>query len=424
MSKRLKAGFAEVVITPPVGCRLAGYADRTTSSTGILDELYAKAMVLESGGAKLVLVVCDLLGLSRSITAAIRRRIGTDLGIDARNIMVTTTHTHCGPDLTRLDDTQIDYLISQVTGSVRYAAGDLTEAEIGFASGSCMTGVNRRNPDAHRSPYFLYSHPDGHMDTTVMVMSVRDLNGRVLGTLVNYACHPVVLGSEELNMSKDFIHFTCELLKNAFGEDTVPMYLQGCCGNVNPRWIYDDATKRPVPPARFPESLAERLAETRRLGYILGGEALKTAASITRYVSEVDLGAAVRTLTLPVRKDLPEHLWERVPPAERASHTKYSWLADEIAKSASTVFTEVQTCRIGEAMLVGLPGEVFVEYQQELRQKIDSPFVFVSELANDCVDYIPTPEAFIEGGYEPTDAYFAPEAGSLMIEKVLESMRA
>ena len=84
MNSGLKAGFAEVVITPPVGCRLAGYSARTLPSTGVLDDLYAKVMVLENGVSKLVLVVCDVLGFSGSIVRSIRGRIESDIGSNSR----------------------------------------------------------------------------------------------------------------------------------------------------------------------------------------------------------------------------------------------------------------------------------------------------------------------------------------------------
>jgi hypothetical protein len=72
--------------------------------------------------------------------------------------------------------------------------------------------------------------------------------------------------------------------------------------------------------------------------------------------------------------------------------------------------------RIGDALVVGLPGEVFVEYQIEIRRRLAPRPVFVASMANDDVDYICTPRAFQEGGYEPRVSYFAPEAGDLLVE--------
>ena len=73
--KTLKAGMAKIVITPPVGTQLAGYAGRTAPSTGVIDNLYAKAMVLGDGEERLALVVCDIIGLGIDMVSEIRDTI-------------------------------------------------------------------------------------------------------------------------------------------------------------------------------------------------------------------------------------------------------------------------------------------------------------------------------------------------------------
>ena len=77
--------------------------------------------------------------------------------------------------------------------------------------------------------------------------------------------------------------------------------------------------------------------------------------------------------------------------------------------------------RVGDALLIGLPGEVFVEYQIELREKLPGHPVFVSELAGDSIGYLPTPAAVKEGGYEPTATYATPEAGSALVTAALNA---
>ncbi len=71
----LNAGMAKAVITPPVGTTLCGYAGRNEPSTGVFDELYAKALVLDDGDPRLALVVCDLIGLSKEMVCRMRAAI-------------------------------------------------------------------------------------------------------------------------------------------------------------------------------------------------------------------------------------------------------------------------------------------------------------------------------------------------------------
>ncbi|HET6486203.1 MAG TPA: neutral/alkaline non-lysosomal ceramidase N-terminal domain-containing protein [Spirochaetia bacterium] len=417
--KGLKAGLSEVVITPPVGVRLSGYADRTGPSTGILDELYAKALVLDNGERRLALVVCDVLGLSRSICEAIRDRVQGRTGIDGSDVLVAATHTHCGPDIDRLPEASLDHLVAQAGGAVWAASRSLREANLGFGEGTCLAGVSRRNPRSPRVPYHLYSYPQGTMDPRVLVMTVRGAQGERLGAVVNYPCHPVTLGWEEMNLSKDFVEYTCAVLKGAWGPDAVPIFLQGCAANVNPRWVYDKPDADPILPPDWPQALEDRLRETRRLGHLLGGEALKAAETNTRYEAAVVLDARRVEVELPARSDLDlSDDAEESRPAGR-----YPGLRNRLRAQPRGFTTEVQVLRMGDAFLIGLPGEVFVEYQIELRETLAGHRVFVSELAGDSIGYLPTPAAVIEGGYEPTATYAVPEAGAALVQAALRAAR-
>ena len=96
MSEKLYAGSAEVVITPPLGVSMAGYYhDRRADD--VLDDLYARALVVQSGETAAALVVCDLIGLDRADTLEARAMIEERVGIPPTQVMICCTHTHTGP---------------------------------------------------------------------------------------------------------------------------------------------------------------------------------------------------------------------------------------------------------------------------------------------------------------------------------------
>ncbi len=198
------------------------------------------------------------------------------------------------------------------------------------------------------------------------------------------------------------------------------MFLQGCAGNVNPRWVYDRPEADPAPDPDWPEGLEERLRETRRLGRMLGGAALAAAESITRYERDVTLDARLVEVRLPL-SPAPDDT--DGPPKPRPA-TRYPCRAERFERDPESIATTVQVLRVGPSYLVGLPGEIFVEYQIELRRKIASPFVFVSGLAGDYVGYVSTPAAFEEGGYEPTATFVTPPAGGILVAAVLDAVRS
>jgi neutral ceramidase len=420
----LKAGMAKVVVTPPVGTQLAGYAGRTDPSTGVSDDLYAKALVLDDGNERLALVVCDLIGFGIDMVNDMRDVIQQRSGIKPDNTMITCTHTHTGPNLRAAENAYVEGLKFHIAGAVAAAASKMQEARIGANKGECLTGANRRNPDSPSGPYNLYKYPEGTMDPTVMVLRVEDTSGNMIGVMTNYAGHPVGWGHKELGISRDYPGFALTVLEKVWGDDIVVIFLQGCCGNLNLNWIWDRPEESPMPPRRLPEEFEPRLKEVRRLGHILGGETLKTAEYITDFVSDVTLKGARKDVKVRIREDLPERMQERVdtirqekkPPQQGKRGSVY----DAIVAGRGTITTEVQVLRVGDYFIVGLPSEVFVEYQMEVRERSGAPYTFVSELANDSISYVPTPEAYEEGGYEARSSSLAPDAGKSLVDGAID----
>jgi neutral ceramidase len=419
----LKAGMAKVVITPPVGTKLAGYAGRTEPSTEILDNLYAKALVLDDGNERLALVVCDLIWYGIDLVNETRDIIQKQSGVKPDNIMITCTHTHCGPNLRSADKSYVEGLKFHIAGAVASAVNTMREARIGVNKGECYTSSNRRNPNSPSGPYNLYKYPEGTMDPTVMTLRVEDTSGNMIGIMTNYAGHPVGWGSRELGISRDYPGFALEVLEKVLGDDIVAMFMQGCCGNLNLNWIWDKPEESPMPPRRLPLEREPRLREVRRLGRILGAETLKVAEYITDLTSDVVLKGARKDVEVRIREDMPERMQkgidrikaenEPLEPGRRGS------IQNVIAAGNKTITTEVQVFRIGDYFVVGLPSEVFNEYQIEIRKKSEVPYTFVSELANDSIAYVPTPEAYKEGGYEANTACVAPDAGIMLVDNAI-----
>jgi len=416
----LKAGVAKAVITPPIGTRLSGYAHRVQPSIGVLDDLYVRALVLESDDDKAIaIVVCDLLWLNRGLVKEIKRSIEREIGLHEDEVMISCIHTHYGPDLTQVSNAYLEILKDKIVGTVHSAINNMEPACIGFAKDTqCYAGANRRNPRSPYGPYFLYSWPEGPIDPEVTVMLVKSLKGKNLCALVNYACHPVTLGPDELRISKDYPNYTIGLIEGIL--KTTAIFVNGCCGNINPNWIWDKPYEEPPPERVFPKELKPRVEETKRIGLIVGASALKALMSITKFRSSIQISSSLRSIKLPIRSDIPERLKKWMKPHPLRDHV------NEIISGAESITTEVQVFRMDDVALVGLPGEVFVEYQLELKKrvsKIGINTLFVSELANDTIYYVPTPEAYVEGGYEPTMAIVAPNAGSILISTAFNMLQ-
>src|SRR5438874_9701598 len=77
-----KAGVAAIDITPQEPIWMAGYGNRTKPSEGVLQKIYAKALVLEDEtGARTVLVTSDLLGFIKEVSDPIAERVNKKYGV-------------------------------------------------------------------------------------------------------------------------------------------------------------------------------------------------------------------------------------------------------------------------------------------------------------------------------------------------------
>lgn len=407
----LKAGVGRANLTPYVGMVLSGFGGRDHGAEGVHDELWAKALVLESSDCRLGLVACDLIGLTPASVRIIRERAAQDTGLAPENILVAATHTHSGPAMGCLrllgqDPEWVAVAERKIAGALSEAARNMTEAQIGLGMGEVRIGINRRERTAEGT-LRLGRNPEGPLDPTVGVLRVDTLSGRPLATLIHHACHPVVLGGTNYLLSADFPGVAVSFVEQAVPGVTA-LFLNGCAGDINS------------------EPVGGTFADARRLGVRLGAEAVKTFTRV-ELVSSARLGSVTEWTEAPV-KPLPpvdevQALLEqrrqalaaevsagRLSPEKRDTDHLLGWAQDVLSEWNKPARPrvrrlEVQAVRLGEVALVTTPGETFTELGAAIRAA--SPFTrtLVCGYTNGNVGYLPTDAAFEEGGYEIDSAY-------------------
>lgn len=428
MTTALQGGFASIDITPPLGVYLAGHFNARPSN-GIHDPLTAQIIVLQLGEQRLALIGCDLLGVPAELTALVRERVQELVGIEPEHVMLWATHTHAGPVLSQgssepRDEEYFRVLARRLAGGVAAAVREMREVtlRIGWGSesriaynrryrlknGSVRTNPGVGNPDIARV--------DGPSDPTVGALFIDDANG-LQAVLVNFACHLDVLGNGNFLYSADYPYSMRAMLQSAFGRKLVIPFANGACGNINHINVF--ASKR-----------QGGYDHARMMGMLLAGEVLKIegrAEALTVH----DLCGKSNLLDLPRRPYTPEEIAEfkAILADERIADRAYpkirarTHLAQhEAGRAVSAV--EVQALKVGGLAFFGIPGEYFVEYGLQLRERSSVEHSFVVELANDSIGYIPTPEAFDEGGYEGTSARFTRDTGQVLADAVLELLNA
>jgi hypothetical protein len=433
----LRAGVARAVITPPVGIGLVGFAGRGPSE-GLHDDLLATTLAVEAGETRALLVTADLLGFSERFTAEVRAEIARRLGVPGSSVLLCASHTHYGPSTgahegENLPDDVAAYLAHLklvLAGTAQAALAALQPVALGFGSGTCAIGVNRRErkPDGQ---IILGQNPDGPCDREVRVARLDAADGRPLAALVNFACHPVSPAGGMRRISADYIATMRRLVETFTG--TTCLFLQGAAGNINP------------------VEMRHSFEPARRLGVMLGGEVAKVFESAPTAPAEAD-GSLSGVATGTAQVELPAMTFTSLEEGEKsvadleaqlerlrsegATAGSLWWTESRLRRAVRmrdslrdgtplpTVPAELSALRFGDVALVTAPGEIFTETGIEIKRRSPLPRTLYAGYTNGSIGYVPVPAAYPEGGYEVTHACrVGPEAAGLITEASLRLLQ-
>ncbi len=433
--KGLTAGTAIVDITPREGLELGGYPHFSRHNTGAHDPLYAGCLYLNHGTTEVVIVTLDILFFSKKHVSSVRERVRKLTGIPVPNIMISCSHTHSGPwasgrlDIESLlagveqDAEYVDGLIGKIVGIIIEAKAKAFEAEIGFGREYCGKeqgiGGNRRNPEGPCDPYSY-------------VVAVRDLSGTVRSVLVNYALHPTVLHEDSTLVSADYPSY----IRKAIGEkfpSAVMLFAQGTSGDQSTRYFRQ----------------GQSFDEAERVGRTIGSAAIAAVGGL-KFVRDIGIKVVSEEISIGVRSLPARQVMEgRVREAEADYRHKLEGNASYLEVQNANLKllgaedllgyvimlqeggkielleaekpAEVQAISIGELKLIGLPGEVFMEFGLDIKSRVDAGLVIINELANGCLPgYVYTKKAQEEGGYETDTSLLDAQFGYGLVDKAVE----
>lgn len=417
----MKAGFAEIDITPPPGTKKGGWMEDLEALI-FLDPLFAKIALFDNGAEKIAFIQLDLLSVRWSDTDDLRKRISAKYDFPGENIMVSATHNHAGPAISNLspvkkDSKYLENLKMKCIDAFGEALAGMKDAEIGYGSTRELeVAFNRRTVmrDGTTRTHGSFSDPEalyveGPMDPEVAVVMVRDMQGNTLGSLVNFACHPTHHGGTN-EISAGFPGVLASKMKNE--NCPVMLFLNGCYGNI--------ATTD----HRLDVSVSMEDA-----GFKLFEDVKQVCDSMT-FASNVELSAVKETVKLPFRDVTKEEYHGNVRGAQRFRcdelYEKNIDILIEKKKKYGMQLAEVQVLKLGDCYFAGIPAEYFVEYQLQIKTETYPKRSFVVGSANGMLGYVPTKEAFARGGYETTlgpPSRMAPETGDILMDKAIELIK-
>ena len=366
----MRAGFGMAEITPPVGTELAGfgyYLERRME--GIRDPLHIRAAALEEGSVRVLIISCELLGLSQDVADALIRH-GKELG--CTEVMIVSVHTHTGP-------------------AIKYheGCGEVSPAYTAGLAQRMFPALDAAMADLQEVTGIAYGRAEVEGDW-IYNRAVRGFvltreKGKKLA-LMGCACHGVFLGRTHL-ASADF---SGEIIRNLGGMDTV--YLNGLCGDIDPFHTGEEAM------CAFGKKAAETfLGSLKPVEPTLRACRLPFSIRLTRVTREDIRGAA---------DEAEKRAGGAGMPAARVART---WEKEMLEKVDRLLEEEPGTAAcfvLGGIPVLALPFEGFTAIGMKIREGIGSEDAMILGCAEELRGYLPTRDDIARGSYAALESTF------------------
>lgn len=419
----MKVGFYECDITPPLGCFLWGHY-RELIAQEVHNKLFAKAIVMQDGGDVSAILVVDSCVLPVEMHDTVTKRIFEYTGISADKVCIASNHAHWGapifdsPEIGYYrDEPYTDVFFRLCADAVTLAYHRLKECNIKFGTSIAPGLAFCRDYILDDGSYVTFAgRPNtvGVLDTPdeeLPVLFFENSEGKPLGAIISYALHQCTVDEKTTGYSGDYASVLSEKLKEKYGNAFVSVFLIGTCGDVNhtnPDFSAPHNAYKEIG-AKLSEYLENSLNSATDIKNS-GIKSVKEYVNVKRRSSDTEFS----------RKFIKQHIDEKN--LMRARNALYY----VSRKQPDSTDLAVQCIKVGDVLIICLPGEIFTEYGRRLKK--ESPFkkTIVIENCNTYCGYIPTRKAFDEKHndlYETSLGYHSchvAEAGDIIVNKALE----
>jgi hypothetical protein len=361
-----KVGVGKTVITPNPLLPVSGGVGPSNPTTAKQGELHARAMVFQHGDTKLAVVQLDLLGFPSVLCARVYKQVPR---IPGDNILIGSTHTHSAPDCYGFPDLDgktsgnlkyMEFVCNQAAIAINRAIDNLQPAHLKIATGEAKGKI----------AYNFYA-PELY-DPRMSVIQAITPAGETIGTLVNYAIHPEVLGSGLGLVSPDLVGPLCDKLEADVSG--MGMFMNGAQGGM----VTADnrVLDKPSDPLKAKWHDARTWGECIRIGHLLASEAQRIVKDV-KPQTDPGLTCRAQQVKFPIDSDL---MWLIL----HSSPLKYPYNKDK------SISARINLVNLGNAQILTIPGEALpnIGYYLKRNMKGDNNLLF--GLTNDAFGYILT----------------------------------
>ena len=435
----LQVGFAREKIHPDFSVPMAGYgATETRMSTGFLDYIQATCIAFREGDQTILMFTQDLLFTNRKWTSDVRGLIQTELGIPGDHVMISSTHTHSGPDVLETDLAVIhqnyhSLYVENMLTAAKNAVADLAPAtlygtktqteNLNFVrhyllEDGTYAGDNFGNFAA--SP--IVSHATENDPDLIIVKAEREGDKKDI-VIMNWQAHPCLTGgSSSTLLSPDLIGSTRAKVEADAGVHCA--YFTGAAGNQNTSSrITGEETKRDN--QQFGDYLGQIVIDNLANLQPIEGTEIKTSQVFFEYAYNHDDEDKILEA-----KQVME-VWNTQGKSEATTLAKSlglnsvhhaSSITSRVNRGASGKM-ELNTLRVGDLAFVTAPYEMFTENGKYIKENSPYQLTFVCTLANEHYYYIPSAAAYEYGCYESNLSIFARGGGEAVAEQLVTMLK-
>lgn len=387
----LLAGASSRNITPPTGAFIAG-GEPNRQFTGVNDSLFVKAVAITDGKNSLCILTIDCIGLLYPHLLSIRQEVAKQLPdtlFEVNNIVMTSTHTHTGPDVVGIwgpvqQVSGVDTLYMNLL--VKEAAAAIAEAWERKAPATASYAIGGFGKD------WVYNISDpASIDRSLNAIQFKNEHGKSIATLTAFACHPTIMDGATTLVSADYVSGLYSYLDRQAGG--VNLFLQGAIGG----WVQ-------------PEFEQKKFEVAEKRGKELG-EAVYTLLQKSTPLNGSGISFKSSAIQLPVTNPVFKSL--------AAAGVINRTITDSVT-------TEIAWFSVGNATFATHPGETTPVHSLETKafMKNEGPKIVIG-LANDALGYILSPGFFEPGNkLKHTDYLLSmsigKEAGPVLMERINE----
>lgn len=425
----MRCAFYEKDITPPLGCYMSGYY-RDIRADDVLEPLFARCAVFESNGECAVIIEIDACEYHNELHDKVTERIEEYTKIPAKNVLISANHTHRGipvydsPEINAYADAAYcDVVYRLIADCAILAYKRLYEADLSFGK-SYAKGISFNRNFVMKDGTYRTNVPRSErdyiektldtIDEEVPVLFVNDKDGNPKGCLVSFACHNDVTGGNVYGGG--FSSILTKELKKKYGNDFVCVFVPGTCADINHINIFSEKTSgQPVKKTYI------------KMGEVLA-DAVCDAYKNSKPITQNTLWSKKELIKIPRRRYTREDLFESIKEFcefDKEPVFVRNILYYDVANNEDDMDVYVQCVKIGDVLVFGYSGEIFVRFGLDLKKAVSSDKVIIATIANGYCGYVPTKEAFAPNShlYEKKlcmGSCLCEDAGYIMTERLIE----